>query len=52
MINFCACTDVYNKETANGAFYRICQDLDFYLYIPQYKASMSILYGIIAFILT
>ncbi|KAA0747501.1 hypothetical protein DN389_05570 [Bacillus sp. AY3-1] len=43
-----ACTEIYNKETANGAFYRICQDLDFYQYIPKYKASMSILYGIIA----
>lgn len=43
-----ACTGIYNKETSKGAFYRICQDLDFYQYIPQYKASMSILYGIIA----
>lgn len=43
-----ACTEIYNKEISKGAFYRICQDLDFYQYIPQYKASMSILYGIIA----
>ncbi|PEJ33637.1 hypothetical protein CN889_28165 [Bacillus wiedmannii] len=43
-----AVTEIYNPKDADGNFYRIHQDLDFYQYVDGYKAEMSYLFGIIA----
>jgi hypothetical protein len=41
-------TRVYDKMTATGAFHRLPKELMAYVYLPEYKAELSVLYGIIA----